>query len=119
MNAKPKMTMPTTDVSALVTAELQRLVKDSPWDEAGQDRAFMEWAQRIADKRIFDDTSWNNAFSDVPAVQSINDYKEFMRLILQGDECALGKMIRDATIREFADDVYNATDDAWTMGIEP
>lgn len=120
MNAKPITTLnPSADVSAMVTAELQRLVNDETWDEVGQDRVFMEWAQRISDKRILDSWWWVKASEDVPFTMSAGDRVEFKRLILEGDECSLGKMIRDATIREFANDVFNSTDDAWTMGVEP
>lgn len=101
-----------------VQAELQRMVDAETWDEAGEDRIFLAWAQRIASWRMDDTISWGEALSEFTYAHSWDD-ATFKNLLIDGDDAELGRMVRKAVVREFAEDIFEATEKAWELGIEP
>jgi len=114
----PAVNRPTLNIWTAVRAELERLVNAEIWDEPGEDRAFFSWAWKIAILRMDDTVSWSEAMVDVPYASQWCD-EEMLRLVHDGDNAELGRMVRKAMIREFAAAVYRATEKAWELGVEP
>lgn len=108
----PRPEDPDTINERAVEAELQRLVDAEDWDERGQDMEFMRWALRIMGRWWDDGLRWSEALADVPYAATWND-ASFLKLMRDGDECAMGRVIRERWLIEFAADVFAAAEEEW------
>ncbi len=108
----PRPEDPDTTNERVVEAELQRLVDAESWDERGDDRAFMRIALRIMGQWWDDGLHWNEALADVQYAETWDDAR-FLKLMRDGDECAMGRVIRERWLIEFAADVFAAAEEEW------
>lgn len=96
----------------VVEAELRRLVKPEDFNEAGQDREFMAIALRIMGQWWDVPYHWVEALVDVQYSAAWSD-DGFIALLRDGDEGAMGAVIRKRWLIEFAADVFTAAEQEW------
>lgn len=88
--------------------ELECLVDAETYDEKGDAQDVTEAAKRIAGEWEYRAELWDEAMRD--AVYNLKE-GELLDLLRDGDDCALGKVLREATIKEFASDVFSAAEE--------
>ena len=108
----PRPEDPDTTNGRIVEAELRRLVDAEVFNERGQDREFLAIALRIMGQRWNDQTSWTEALVDVQYARDWND-ADFVKLLRDGDARAMGRVMRERWLIEFAADVFEAAEKEW------
>lgn len=99
---------PMEAMDMMIDEECRRLVNDETYDEKGMDLDVLEACQRIAAEWIDEGYRWDEALAD--AVGSTRG-SEIRDLLAAGDDCELGKFIRERAIKSFSYDVFNAAED--------
>ena len=105
---------PDTINQRVVEAELQRLVDAEVFNEAGQDREFLAIALHIMGRWWSVPYRWTEALVDVQYSAAWSD-AGFIALLRDGDECAMGRLIRERWLIEFAADVFEAAEREWNV----
>lgn len=91
-----------------VVLELECLVDVETYDEKNQPLDVLETGKRIAWDNMDRAEKWDDAMCQ--AVYALKE-GELLDLLRDGDDCALGKVLREATIKEFAADVFSAAEE--------
>lgn len=91
-----------------VDMHIEGLVDAETYDEKNHPLDVLEAGKRIAGDFAERAEKWDDAMCQ--AVYSLKE-DELLDLLRDGDDCALGKVIREATIKEFASDVFNAAEE--------
>ena len=114
MNALPNyIEPPHVALEREVEAEIERLMRDEDY-EPDVKRLLIERAMRAKCDRLHDASQWDYALADATYAQWDRD--EFMRLMLAGDHCAIGALLHQATVTQFATLCVNAALYAWELG---
>ena len=104
----PRQRPPLAAIAMMIEEECRRLVNDETYDEKGMDLDVLEVCQRITGKWIGSGQRW-----DEPMVDAFYGAKsdEMYAFLVAGDDCELGRFIRERAIKAFANDVFNAAED--------
>lgn len=104
----PRHNTPMGEISLMVIVEIERLISEETYDEVYHENEVLDAGMRIASDREDQADRWDSAMR-----QSVYTLKEgeLLDLLRDGDDCALGKVLREATIKEFAADVFAAAEE--------
>ena len=97
-----------------VETEIERLTSDPTW-EPNKRVEVCGLAQSLRYSRLDCGISWTYALEGVPCAPTW-DRKAFHKALMQGDLIEVGRLIRDATAREFALNCVDAAEKAWENG---
>lgn len=103
---------PMEAIYARVVAELECLVDAETYDEKYHLGEVMQAAMVIAGRWSEDAFAWDAAARG--AIFMLAEGK-LLDLLNDGDDCALGKVLREATIKEFASDCFNAAEEEFGL----
>lgn len=102
----PRQLTPYDAIYRMVVAEIEKLISQETYDEKSHEEEVMQAVARQLNISFDAVSAWAEAFIDAAYHSKKWSDEQAMKFLFDGDDMALGQMMREASIASLAADIF-------------